>query len=604
VRAKLAVIAAVSAFLLVGVPSALAAATVNVTTQADEYDTSGSGTGCSLREAIKSVDGSADFGGCTSSGTYSNSDAVPDTIMLPAGTYNLTRQTGPPDDTDVSGDLDVFHSMDIVGTGNPTIHQTLSGGNGERVLDVTATGKKLSLSGLTISGGDAVSGGNGGGIHFVGAGGTTGASLTLNNVTVTGNDTQGTGNGGGIWTDSPTTITNSFITNNKAAKTNGTSGNGGGIYQDGMAGPFTGVTLSVDHTTITGNTADNSTAPFGGSGGGIFRFTKSGDVSSTATVTDSDISGNTGHYFGGGIANNSDSTFTITRSLISGNHAPGLRGGGIEDDSVAGSGQGTLSLINTTVTGNDAAVDGGGIHVGNSSPPNLNLLFSTLAYNSGNPGSELAFSGNSSPKPNYTVEGTIFAATNPSANNACNISGSGFANRTDNGYNVSTDPTDATLPAAAGPGCGIFSIAPGDRTGLNAALVNPLADKGGPTQTMQPTAASFATDNMPNATCTSINPAVTMDQRGFPRPNSAGANCDSGAYEAYTCNGALVNTPGPFTACPPPNTGGGGGAGGGGGTTTTPGPTGQRAAALKKCKKKKSAQARKKCRKKAGLLPV
>src|SRR5262249_12701927 len=36
----------------------------------------------------------------------------------------------------------------------------------------------------------------------------------------------------------------------------------------------------------------------------------------------------------------------------------------------------------------------------------------------------------------------------------------------------------------------------------------------------------------------------------------------------------------------------------------TPPATGQRAAALKKCKKKHSAKARKKCRKKAKLLPV
>jgi hypothetical protein len=33
-------------------------------------------------------------------------------------------------------------------------------------------------------------------------------------------------------------------------------------------------------------------------------------------------------------------------------------------------------------------------------------------------------------------------------------------------------------------------------------------------------------------------------------------------------------------------------------------PTGQRAAALKKCKKKKSATARRKCRKKAKRLPL
>jgi hypothetical protein len=48
---------------------------------------------------------------------------------------------------------------------------------------------------------------------------------------------------------------------------------------------------------------------------------------------------------------------------------------------------------------------------------------------------------------------------------------------------------------------------------------------------------------------------------------------------------------------PPSNQGGGGGA-------TPAGPTGQRDAALKKCKKKKSAKARKKCKQKAKKLPV
>ena len=43
---------------------------------------------------------------------------------------------------------------------------------------------------------------------------------------------------------------------------------------------------------------------------------------------------------------------------------------------------------------------------------------------------------------------------------------------------------------------------------------------------------------------------------------------------------------------------------GGGGSTTPAGPTGQRDAALKKCKKKKSAKARKKCKRKAKKLPV
>jgi hypothetical protein len=60
-----------------------------------------------------------------------------------------------------------------------------------------------------------------------------------------------------------------------------------------------------------------------------------------------------------------------------------------------------------------------------------------------------------------------------------------------------------------------------------------------------------------------------------------------------------------------PPTGGGGGGGtsggtGGGGlnTSATPGPTGQQAAALAKCKKKKTAKAKRNCRKKAKKLPL
>jgi hypothetical protein len=75
--------------------------------------------------------------------------------------------------------------------------------------------------------------------------------------------------------------------------------------------------------------------------------------------------------------------------------------------------------------------------------------------------------------------------------------------------------------------------------------------------------------------------------------------------QAYTCAevaalaqtaasrfGGSVSSPCPS---PPPA---------GGGAAPAPGPTGQRARALKKCKKKKSAKARKKCRKRAKKLPV
>jgi CSLREA domain-containing protein len=577
--------------MLLGLSAHAMAATITVDTTADQYNTDPSH--CSLREAIKSVDGAsggdptgANFGGCVASGSYATSVDPPDTIMVPGGNFQLTL-SGSAEDNDVSGDLDVFRSMNIAGTGNPTIQQTIAG---NRVLDVSATGKDLSLSGLTITGGDQTSS-DGGGIHF--RGGSGAASLTLNGVTVTGNDINTTGNGGGIYTDSPTTIANSTITDNHTnLVTAGLTGNGGGIYSDGFTDSFTGVTLSIDHSSITGNSAGD--AVNFGSGGGIFRATKATDGTSNAVIQGTDISGNNAHFFGGGIDTHSDATLDVKGSLISGNRAFVLRGGGMEADASTASQGGTLNLVNTTVTGNQANADGGGVHAGNDGKVNVNLLFSTLAQNTGNPGSELAMDGVLSPKPSYTVEGTVFVATDPSQMNACNITGSNFINRTDNGYNVSTDPTDATLPAAAGPGCGIFSVAPGDRTGVSGTLVNGLADNGGPTKTMQPTSASFALDNMPNSVCTAITPAVTADQRGYPRPDSSGGNCDSGAYEAFTCSGTVLNTPGPFAGCPvTPPPGGGGGGGGGGASPTSP------ATPKKKCKKKKHrAAAAKKCKKK------
>lgn len=72
------------------------------------------------------------------------------------------------------------------------------------------------------------------------------------------------------------------------------------------------------------------------------------------------------------------------------------------------------------------------------------------------------------------------------------------------------------------------------------------------------------------------------------------ASCNpNGVSPAQT--GSMVTV----AAAPTPSS-----SGGGGGGAAPAGPTGQRAAALKKCKKKKSALARKKCKAKASKLPV
>src|SRR6266540_3679484 len=81
-------------------PASSSAATIAPTITTDEYSNPTPDTGCSLREAVASIDGGSDFGGCIASGTYGTAD----TIRLPAGNYALTIvPTGSNDNA--SGDL-------------------------------------------------------------------------------------------------------------------------------------------------------------------------------------------------------------------------------------------------------------------------------------------------------------------------------------------------------------------------------------------------------------------------------------------------------------------------------------------------------------------
>ena len=70
------------------------------------------------------------------------------------------------------------------------------------------------------------------------------------------------------------------------------------------------------------------------------------------TVTDSTLSGNSAYVDGGGIYNGR--TATVTDSTLSGNSA-NYYGGGVYND-------GTLTITDSTVTGNSANYYGGGIY--------------------------------------------------------------------------------------------------------------------------------------------------------------------------------------------------------------------------------------------------
>jgi hypothetical protein len=237
----------------------------------------------SLRQAISAANAAAD----------------PDVIQFSpglTGTINLTLLGD--DNTNAGGDLDILNPVSIQGPGADLlmVRQTVPN---ERVFDVLpASGANVSISGLTITGGNGTNGG-GGGVQMVGA-----VTLTLSAVEVTGNSS-------------------SFL-------------NGGG----GLLQLDSGSLLTIINSTI----ANNSTGA-GLNGGGI-RV-----VNGAAFILNSTISGNTTAAEGGGIIISGSGSATVRNSTIVGNRAPNSlgRGGGIEIAS-----GGSAKLSSTIVAGNIA----------------------------------------------------------------------------------------------------------------------------------------------------------------------------------------------------------------------------------------------------------
>lgn len=287
---------------------------------------------CTLRAAIQEA----------------NAHAGGDTIMLPAGTYLLTRVGV--DDTALNGDLDITHGMSIVGAGaNSTIIDGNGGVIGERVFQITGT---VSISGVTIEHGHESN---------VGGGILNNGSLTLANSAIISNTASGINDwGGGIYNSGSLTLTNSTISGNTTGNHNAY---GGGIFNQGP--------MTITNSTISGNTTFASTSPYSpGYGGGIY------NGGYTATVKSSAISGNTAAY-GGGIYK-AGYPIIVINSTLSGNYST-VDGGGIYN------GSGTTSLFNVTLTRNRSNSDDSGSGMGggvaNAAGSTFNFMNSIIALN-------------------------------------------------------------------------------------------------------------------------------------------------------------------------------------------------------------------------------
>ncbi|MDN5924739.1 MAG: hypothetical protein L0H70_07045 [Xanthomonadales bacterium] len=342
------------------------AANITVTAGGD----AGSGATCTLRQAIESANSDAVVGGCLAG---SGADSIDFDGSLTSATMILA-----------SGQLEVDGILTINGSG-----QTIDANGGSRVLFVDSSAK-LTASSLTLTRGTPNS--SGGGIYVHGDSNTFG-SLSLSSVVVTGN-TAVASSGGGIFLGAyaPMTMVSSTISGNSSSNSgagiyvwgysnvdiadstisvNVCGDSGGGLYAYHSSLTLTGSTISNNASSdgggisllsqtaapITGSTISNNTSGY--SGGGIFLKDQA-----AAVITDSTISNNTsagsgnGPYAagGGGLYLGDLSTATITGSTLSGNSAAD-NGGGIFAYAAS------ISMLSSTLSDNSAAYYGGGVHL-------------------------------------------------------------------------------------------------------------------------------------------------------------------------------------------------------------------------------------------------
>lgn len=295
------------------------------------------------------------------------------------------------------------------------------------------------------------------------------------------------------------TVTNVWVMNNvggKGLKNGGAPGSL--IIRDSLVQGNSGGGMSVSYVLIE-NTKVISNTSFGA--GGIY-------ISGYGRINDSEIVNNTSTgnlSSGGGIYGEDD--LVIRNSLIANNSAK-YSGGGIFFDN----GQ-RIAIFNSTIVGNMAGRNGGGLR----------------AYTTWNNTSVIA---------NSTIVGNTADADNDGVGNGGGITGGNLRLALRNSIVYGNVDLGGEAPDCNGGFISEDYNLVGDLTGCNLIgnvtfsifgldpLLAPLADNGGPTQTMalQPGSPALGAGSCFDRN----NNYVVFDQRGFLRPPQG---CDMGAFE-------------------------------------------------------------------------
>lgn len=460
---------------------------------------------CTLRAAIQQ----ANFG------------VGADTIILPAGTFKLTRAGD--EDAAVLGDLDIADDLTIKGAGSGN---TIVDGNGkvtmDRVFQILASAHETNLSGLTIRNGkkDAGPFDEGGGLLWEGGGGhlhldgvileknkasyygglairysAGGGAVELDGIVLRRNSAKAAA--GGLGAD----LTSSFggFELRDSRIYSNTAYEGGGLYLQGTTLPFNLYSARIETTQVYSNTAslsggfenragnanvsiqllnsnfhNNSSGIYGGAIGNY----------GTLIISNDSLNENSAVSNGGAIYNYQGGQTTLTNDTLSGNSAH-ENGGGIYAY------KSTTSLTNVTLSGNSADKIGGGIYADQSTTTLTNVTMS------GNSGGTFVGGIYNSAGP-LALANTLLAKGSNGFN--CNLQFGGSFNLSDDGS------------------CG-FGV------GDNVAdlMLGPLADNGGPTKTHLPEPGSPALDHGNGIKF------LFTDQRGISRPQ--GTAWDVGAVE-------------------------------------------------------------------------
>ncbi len=289
-----------------------------------------------------------------------NAAATADTIVFDAS-FNTPRTITLATEIRISPNGQTADTLTIIGPGTNLL--TINGNN-VTLIFLTIPGDTTSISGMTLTGGNALqSGGRGGAISNDGI-------LTLTNVVFTQNAITSGGAGGAIYNSTNGSPTSGILNIVGCVFTNNVSNSGGAIFSNNG-------NVTITDTIVTGNTARNG-------GGGINNYGVANITNSTISNNNSGFTGNSNG--GGGIFNFGE--MTLTNSTVSGNRAgEDTQGGGIRN--VA-----KLTLINSSVTGNTATEGGGGIYASGPGTVFLTITNSTVSNNFANTGTGSTTFGN------------------------------------------------------------------------------------------------------------------------------------------------------------------------------------------------------------------